>query len=101
LCGEPLSLVGFIEHMEATAVEHELEWAVGRRRCEKVACSEAAAQCASLHLGIGSFDGKRRDIDSEYIKTAFCHPNCIRTGTCADLKRRAWRDRARRNELDE
>ncbi len=89
LCCEALSLAWFIEYMEATAVEHELEWAVGRRSGEKVPRSEAAAQCASLHLGLGSLDGERRDIDSEYIETAFCHPNCIRAGACANLKRRA------------
>jgi hypothetical protein len=101
LCREPLSLVWLIEHMKATAVEDEVERAVGRRRSEKVPCSEAAAQSASLYLGVRSFDGDRRDIDSEYVKTAFCHPNCIRAGTGANLKRRTWRDRARCYELDE
>jgi hypothetical protein len=101
LCCEPAPLVWFIEHMKATAVEDELERAAGRRRSEKVPCSEAAAQNASPHLGMSSFDGERRDIASEYVEATFRHPNCIRTGTRADFKRSAWRDRARSDEIDE
>src|SRR6516225_4940478 len=87
--------------MKATAVKHELEWAFGQRRSEEVPCGEAAAQSASLHLVAGSFDGEWRDIDPEYVETAFRHPNCIRAGTRADLKRRTWRDQARSDEFDE
>lgn len=35
MCREPLSLVWFIEHLEATAVEDELERDVGRWRRNK------------------------------------------------------------------
>ena len=45
---EPLPLTWFIEDMKATAVEHELEGAVGWRRGEKVFYGEAAAQSAFL-----------------------------------------------------
>lgn len=100
MCCELLSLAWFIKHMEASAVKDELEWAAGRRRGENVPCSEAAAQCASIYLGMGSFDGEGRHIDSEYIETAFGHPNCIGTSACANLKRRARPDRVRREELD-
>ena len=94
LCRESLSIVRFIEDMKATAVEHELEWTAGRRLSLKVQYSEAAAQGASLHFRVGSFDGERRDIDSEYVETVFGEPNCIRAGTGADLKRRSRRDTA-------
>ena len=76
---------------------------MGRRagRSEKIKYSEAAGKCAPRHPGVGSLDGERRDIDSEDIETAFRHPDCICTGTCADLKCRTWHDRARSDELDE
>jgi hypothetical protein len=60
----------------------------------KVQCSEAAAQGASLHFGVGSFDGERRNIHSDYVETAFGQPNCIRASTGADLKRRSRRHTA-------
>jgi hypothetical protein len=50
---------------------------------------------------VRSVDGEWRDIDSEYVETAFGQPNCIRTGARADLKHPAWRDGARSDELDE
>jgi hypothetical protein len=56
LCRELLPFVWFVEHVKATAIEDELERAVWRRRGEKVRCSKAAAQGASLRLGVGSFD---------------------------------------------
>jgi len=86
LCREPLPLVWFIEHVEATAVEHKLERPIGRRRGENVPCSKAAAQIASSHFGLGSFDRKWRDIDSEHFETALRHPNRIGAGTGPDLK---------------
>jgi hypothetical protein len=63
LLRESLSLFRFIKHMKASAVEHELESAIGRRCREKVTDSEAALQSASLHLGLGPLHGERRDID--------------------------------------
>ena len=71
---EPLSLAWFIEDVEATAVEHQLEGAVGRRRGEKISRSEAAAQSAPLHLDPGALDCEWRDIDSKHIETAFGQP---------------------------
>ena len=54
-----------------------------------------------LYLGLGSLDGERRNVDSQYVETLFRHPDCIRAGTCTDLKSRAWRDHAGFDELDE
>ena len=101
LCREPLSLARFIEDMKATAVKHKVERTVGRRSSEYVPCSEAAAERASFKFGVGSFDGERRDIDPEYVETAFGQPNGVRTGSRADLKRTSRRDAARSDELDE
>ena len=98
---EPLSLAWFIEDMKAAAIEDELEGASGWSRGEKVPCREAAAESPSRQFSVGSFDGERRDIDSEYVETAFGQPNGIRTGTRADLKRPCWRDAARSDEPDE
>ena len=53
---EPLPFVWFIEHMKATAVEHELERGAGQSRDEDVQRSKAAAQSASLNLGARSFN---------------------------------------------
>jgi hypothetical protein len=61
--------------MKTTAVKHELEGSAGRWRGEKVPCSEAAAQSASLHFGLCSLNRERRDINPEYIEAAFRHPN--------------------------
>ena len=101
LCRELLPLLWFIEHVKATAVEHELERPIGRRRGEKVPCSKAAAQIASSHFSPGFFDSERRDIDSEHFETVLRHPNRIGAGTRPDLKRRTWPDPARSDELDE
>ena len=98
---EPQSLVWFIEYMKTAAVEDKLERTAGRRRGEKVPRSEAAAESTSLHLGSGSFDGKRRDIDSEHVEPAFRHPNCVRSGPCTNLKRQGRHDRARGDEINE
>jgi hypothetical protein len=95
-----LPLVWFIEHVKATAVEHELERPIGWRRGENVPFSKAAAQIASPRFGLGSFDSERRDIDSQHFETAFRHPNRIGAGPCPDLQRRTWPDPARSDELD-
>jgi hypothetical protein len=38
------SLVGLVEDVEATAVEHELKWATRRRAGKEIQCCEPAAQ---------------------------------------------------------
>jgi hypothetical protein len=91
---ESLPLVGFIEDVKAAAVKYKLEWTAGRRRREKVQWSEPTAQSVSLRFGLRSFHGERRDIDSEYVESALCQPNGIRSGTGADLKRRNRRNPA-------
>jgi hypothetical protein len=86
--------------MKATAVEHEVESAIGRRLGEKVRYGEAATENAALHPGLRSFDRERRNIDSEYIETVLRHPNCVGAGTRSDLKRWTWRSPARIHKLD-
>jgi hypothetical protein len=54
---KPPPLVLLIEHVKATAVEHELERNGGQGRSEKIPRGKSAAQSVSLHLGVGSFDG--------------------------------------------
>ena len=99
--GEASAFSGFVEDMKATAVEDEIKRAAGRRRSEKVQCREAAGQIATIHFGIGPFDCKRRNIDSEYIETAFSQPNCVRPGARADLERPPRRHAAQSDELNE
>jgi hypothetical protein len=99
-CSEPLPFVWFIKHMKATTVENEPERNAGRSSSEKIQCFKAARQRASVHPGPRSLDRQRRDVDPEYVETAFRHPNCICASTRADLKRRTWLDPARSDELD-
>src|SRR4051812_26133859 len=93
LRAEARALLGFVEHVETTAVEDEMERAVGRRRCEKIHCREAAAQFAALHFAAGPFDRERREIDAQHIEAMFRQPNCVGPGPRADFKGSALGER--------
>jgi len=57
---------------------------------------------AVLHFDVGSFDGERRDINSEYVPNRVRPAKfAFRAGTCTDLKRRSRRHTARSDELDQ
>lgn len=64
------ALLGFIEDMKTTAVEDEVERAIGQRRGEKVQCRKATGQPSLFHFAVRPLDRERRDIDSKDIETA-------------------------------
>src|ERR1700734_74464 len=96
-----MSFFRFVEDMEASAIEHELERSACRWLCQEVRSGEAALERASGHFCVGLFDSERRDVESEHIKAAFGHPDGIGTGSAADFERKARRDCARSDEVDE
>jgi hypothetical protein len=72
---EARALLGFIEDMKTTAVEDEVERAIGQRRGEKVQCRKATGQPSLFHFAVRPLDRERRDIDSKDIETALGNPN--------------------------
>ena len=96
LCREPLPFVWFIEHMKATAVEHELVGTVARRSAAK---RQRRARPSILTRALSTTNGETPTPSMSKPRSA--HPNCIRASTRADLKCRTWFDTVRSNELDE
>jgi hypothetical protein len=72
--GKARALLGFIEDMEAAAVENELERPPVRGGGQKVRGGETATETATFQFGVGSFDRKRGDIDAKYVEAALRQP---------------------------